>query len=182
MSRVATRIQPLVRDNVAMSDWTELLERFRRGPEILAAALTGAAGAEVDWAPAGKWNVRQIAAHMADSEIMISARMRSIIAENNPTLPAYDQDAWAANLGYEKRRPSESLELFRRLRAANFSLLSDVPEATLARTGTHTERGVLTLRALTELAAEHAENHARQIRELRREFKAASVRGAGGAA
>lgn len=164
-----------------MSDWTGLYERFRRGPEILAAALTGAAGAEIDWAPEDKWTVRQIAAHLADSEIMVSARVRSIIAEDNPTLPAYDQNAWAANLGYNKRRPSESLELFRRLRAANCELVKDASEATLARTGTHTERGVLTLLQLTELAAAHVENHARQIGELRRQFKAAGARGAGGA-
>ncbi|MEJ7608664.1 MAG: hypothetical protein WKF37_20935, partial [Bryobacteraceae bacterium] len=55
----------------------ELLERFRRGPELLAAVNTGAAGLEVDYRPApGKWSVRQIMAHVCDAEIAGTMRFR----------------------------------------------------------------------------------------------------------
>src|SRR5271157_831974 len=101
-----------------MSDIPALLERFRRGPEIIAMALTGVHGDEEDFVPApGKWSVRQIVAHLADSEIVGSDRFRRVIAEENPTLVWWDQDAWAANLNYARRRTSESLETLRRLRA-----------------------------------------------------------------
>ncbi len=161
-----------------MSDWTELLGRFRRGPEIVAAVMTGAAGAEVDWAPEGKWTIRQILAHIADSEVVVSARLRSTIAENNPTLIAYDQEAWAANLDYARRKPSECLELFRRVRGDNYELLKDLPEAALARTATHSQLGTLTLLRLVDIYAAHPESHARQIRELRERFKSEGVRAA----
>ena len=96
-----------------MSELAELLERFRRGPEILAAAMTGAAGSEVDFAQEGKWSVRQITAHVADSELAGAMRMRQIIAEDNPTLQGYDQTLWATRLDYAKRKPSQSLDKFR---------------------------------------------------------------------
>ena len=78
-----------------MSEITELLERFRRGPELIATTMTGAAGAELDFTPGPqKWSLRQIVAHVADSEIVAADRFRRIIAEDEPTLIGYDQDAW----------------------------------------------------------------------------------------
>jgi hypothetical protein len=155
-----------------MSELSDLLERFRRGPELMAAVLTGAAGAELDFVAApGRWSIRQIMAHLADSEIVDADRLRRVIAEENPTLMGYDQEAWASNLNYARRKISESLETFRRLRAENYDLLKDLPEAVFERTGTHSERGPVTLRQLVELNAEHPEKHARQVQEIRRQYK-----------
>ena len=47
--------------------------------------------------------------------------MRQVIAEENPTLIAFDQDAWARNLDYQRRKPKQSLETLRRLRAEKFA-------------------------------------------------------------
>jgi hypothetical protein len=155
-----------------MHSLAEDLERFRRGAEVLATVLTGAAGEEVDFAPApGKWTIRQIMAHLADSELVGAQRMRRVIAEENPTLTAFDQDAWTRNLDYARRRPTQSLETFRRLRAENYELLKELPEAAFERSGVHTENGRMTLRSLLEGYADHAESHARQLQSIRAEYK-----------
>jgi hypothetical protein len=155
-----------------MSDLPALLERFRRGPELLAVVLTGVFGEEEDFASApGKWSIRQIVAHLADAELVGAHRMRRVIAEDNPTLTAFDQDAWARNLDYAKRKPKQSLETFRRIRAENYELLKDLPESVYTRTGTHTENGAVSLRGLLEGFAEHAESHARQLQALREQYK-----------
>jgi hypothetical protein len=159
-----------------MSDLSELLERFRRGPEILAAALTGAAGAEVDFRPDPKhWSVRQIVAHVSDSEITGHFRMRRVLAEEMPKLEAYDQNAWAENLNYSKRKYSQSLETFRRIRAENYELLKDLPPEAFDRKGMHSERGELSLLELLQIYANHAEKHALQIRRVRDAWKAAKA-------
>ena len=73
----------------------DLLERFRRGPELLAVVLTGVGVEEIDYAPAsGSWTIRQVVAHVADSELVGAHRLRLVLAEDNPTLTAFDQDAW----------------------------------------------------------------------------------------
>ncbi|HTM47667.1 MAG TPA: DinB family protein [Bryobacteraceae bacterium] len=155
-----------------MHSLAEDLERFRRGAEVLATVLTGAAGEEVDFAPApGKWTIRQIMAHLADSELVGAQRMRRVIAEENPTLTAFDQDAWTRNLDYARRKPTQSLETFRRLRAENYELLKELPEAAFERSGVHTENGRMTLRSLLEGYADHAESHARQLQSIRAEYK-----------
>ena len=159
-----------------MSETEDLLERFRRGAELVAVSITGAAGSEMDFAPQpDQWSIRQIVAHVCDAEIVATMRLRQIIAEENPRLQAWDQDAWAKNLDYAKRKPSQSLETFRRVRAENYELLKDLPEPVFNRTGMHTERGTITLLQLLRLMAEHAENHAAQLRARRGEFKAAKA-------
>lgn len=164
-----------------MSEIQELLERFRRGAELMATALTGAAGSELDYVPApGKWSVRQVVAHLADSEIVAADRFRRVIAEENPTLAGYDQDAWARNLNYGRRRTSDSLDTFRRLRAENWELLKDLPDAAFARRATHTEKGPVTLLDLLRTYAAHPEAHARQLHEIRELYKQAKKQQAGG--
>ena len=157
-----------------MSELAALLERFRRGPELLATVLTGVFGEEEDFVTApGKWSIRQILAHLADGELVGAHRMRQVIAEDNPTLIAFDQDAWTRNLDYARRKPKQSLETFRRIRAENYELLKELPESAFERTGTHSENGPMTLRRLLEGYAEHAESHARQLQTIREEYKKA---------
>lgn len=157
-----------------MSEISDLLERFRRGPELLAMVLTGVFGEEEDFVAApGRWSIRQIIAHLADSEMVCAQRMRQIVAEEQPTLVAFDQEAWTRNLDYVRRKPKQSLESFRRVRGENYELLKELPEAAYARTGNHSQRGPITLRFQVELLAEHAESHARQMQAIREEYKKA---------
>jgi len=157
-----------------MPDIPALLERFRRGPELVANALTGVSAAEEDFATApGKWSIRQIAAHLADSELVGAHRLRQVIAEDNPTLIAFDQDAWTKNLDYSRRKAEQSLETFRRIRTENYELLKAVPDSAWERTGNHTENGPMTLLRLLEGYAGHAESHARQLQQIRDAFQAA---------
>ena len=155
-----------------MSELGDLLERFRRGPELVATATTGAAGSQLDYQPApGKWSVRQIVCHLADMELAAGVRFRKIIAEDCPTLDTSDPDAWAERLGYTSRRFSQALESFRRLRADNYELMRPLAEEAFSRTATHPKRGTVTLADMLRLYAEHAENHARQIMGVRQQYK-----------
>jgi hypothetical protein len=160
-----------------MSDRSSLFERFRRGPELLAVVLTGVFGEEEDFiVTSGKWSIRQIMAHLADSELVAGHRLRQVLAEENPTLVAFDQEAWAANLDYARRKPKQSLETLRRLRAENYELLKDLPVPVFERAGNHTERGRVTLGQMLEGFAAHTESHARQIETIRAGYKSARAR------
>jgi len=160
-----------------MSDIPALLERFRRGPEIIAMALTGVFGDEEDFLIApGRWSVRQIAAHLADSEIVAAHRIRQVLAEDNPVMTWFDEKLWAVNLDYARRKPKQSLETLRRLRAENYELLKDLPVPVFERAGNHTERGRVTLGQMLEGFAAHTESHARQIETIRAGYKSARAK------
>ena len=160
-----------------MSDMSALLERFRRGPELMAVILTGVFGEEEDYLTApGKWSIRQLIAHVADAELVAAHRFRQTIAEDNPTVVAFDQNAWASRLDYARRKPKQSLESFRRQRAENYDLLKRLDEAAFERCATHSQRGKISLGEMLEGFANHTESHARQIEAIREAYKAAKAR------
>ena len=159
-----------------MNNLAELLERFRRGGELLSAITLGCAGQEADFKPGEhKWSVRQIVCHLADHELVTAVRLRLVIAQNNPTLSSYDQDAWADHLDYGKRKISHAIEMFRKVRAETYELLKDLPEPAFERTATHLERGTVTLGSIIEGNANHLENHVRQIQAARASYKASKA-------
>ena len=151
-----------------MTELETLLERFRRGAELLAATVSGMSGSECDFSPApGKWSARQIVAHLADTELVVAVRMRRTIAEDTPNISAFDQDRWATALDYGERRMSDSLDLLRAVRMANFELLRGLPETAFARKAIHSQRGEITLMDLLSTYTQHVENHAKQIEKIR---------------
>jgi hypothetical protein len=91
-----------------MSPNEELIRRYEQGVPLVEEALRDVPEAILDRVPApGKWTIRQIAAHLADSELVISARLRWIAAEPGSPLKAFDQDKWASSLGYQHQSPQE---------------------------------------------------------------------------
>lgn len=139
---------------------------------MVAAVTTGAPNAEIEFIPAdGEWSIRQIICHLSDSEIVGAHRFRLVIAECNPALTAFDQDAWSANLNYRSRRLSEALDSFRMLRALNFELLRALPVEAYARSGHHTKRGTVSLLDLLRIYTEHAERHTKQIQSVRERYR-----------
>ena len=155
-----------------MGDLADILERFRRGGELLEMATTGAAGSELDFKPGpDKWSVRQIVCHLADSEAVGVMRIRQMAAEENPTLQGFDGNLWADRLDYQRRKISQALETFRKLRTENHELLKALPEDAFARTGNHTESGRLTLLDLVKGNAEHVEQHVQQIQRTRAAYR-----------
>lgn len=161
-----------------MTDLPELLLRFKRGPELLATCLTGAAGREFDYSPGlEKWNIRQIMGHLVDSEMLAAGRIRQMIAEENPRMHAWDQNAWATRLDYARRKPSDCLVTFRIIRKETYELLQSLPPETFERTSEHPKMGVMTLYDVLKHYTNHAEAHADQIQNVREAYRAAKEKG-----
>lgn len=115
----------------------------------------------------GKWSIRDVLRHLADSEIAWSWRLRLTLAQDRPRLTGWDQDAWAAALLYEDADAEEALEAFGVLRRENVRLLRGVPDEALDRVAVHEERGEESVRFMTKLFAGHDLLHLRQIDRIR---------------
>lgn len=151
-----------------MPSHEELIARYEKGSALLEEALRGVPEAILDRQPApGKWTIRQLAAHMADAELVSNARFRWVAAEPGIALPAWDQDKWAGSLSYASQSPAEVVALTRLLRQSSAALLRGLPDEAWQRSGVHQERGAVTLLQLVELVAGHLEHHAHHIQELR---------------
>jgi len=117
-----------------------------------------------------KWSIKHVLQHLADSDLVLGWRMRMILAHDRPPLTGYDQDLWAARLGYEKTTPDVALREFGVLRKANLRLMQRASADDLQRVGVHSERGDESIEYMIRLYAGHDLLHLRQIERIRRSF------------
>ena len=144
-----------------------LIAEYRAGYDAVVEALAGANDAALDRRPGpGTWSAREIVHHLADSEMTSAIRLRRLIAEDNPTIVGYDQEAFAVRLHYD-RPIAASLEAFRWARVSTAEILDQLTDEEWARAGTHSESGPYTVERWLEIYAEHAVKHAAQIRRAR---------------
>jgi hypothetical protein len=146
---------------------SELIARYKDGYREVAAALQGASDRELDSKPApGKWSAREIVHHLADSEMTSAVRLRLLVVEENASIRPYDEKEFATRLHYD--RPIEnSLLAFQAARLSTGELLDAMTDTDFAKRGTHPEHGSYGVERWLEIYAEHAHNHADQIRRAR---------------
>jgi hypothetical protein len=136
-------------------------------PARIASLTRGLTGPQLSARPApGKWSIREIVGHLADTEMVMACRARWIAFEARPTLVPFDQEKWAAGRGREAEPLAESLERLRVLRRSQLRLFRRATARDLRRSGNHPERGVVTLREQLETLAGHDLNHLAQIARL----------------
>ena len=145
----------------------KLIEQYRGGYAAIVEALIRITPEELDGRAApGRWTVREIVHHLADSEMTAAIRLRRLLAEDRPEIKGYDQDEFARRLHYD--RPHEkSLELFKSVRDSTTELLERMQPADWLREGTHNEVGRYSTETWLTIYASHAHKHALQIRAAR---------------
>jgi hypothetical protein len=127
----------------------------------------GVSGAKLRKRPAPeKWSVAEILAHLADVEIVIGWRMRSILGDPGTAVQAYDQNKWVVAAHYEKRDPRKSIEIHRCLREANLALLKSLSPEQWKHHGQHAERGQESIEHIVRMMAGHDINHLHQIERI----------------
>ena len=151
-------------------DTAALIDQYAAGPEAVHRALDGITDDELDRRPSGGgWTARQVVHHLADSETNSYIRLRRMLVDDGAELQAYDEAAWAAEprLGYDG--PIEApLAVLEAVRAASTMLLRRLDDADFSRAGVHPEHGSYSVQTWLEIYAEHALDHADQIRRARR--------------
>lgn len=129
-------------------------------------ALAGVTEDELDRSATGEWTPRQIAHHLADSEMMSAIRIRRLLAEPEPVLDGYDEKTFAERLTSD--RPIQpSVEAMRWARETCSQLLDRMTEADWRIVGRHSESGPYGTEDWLRIYAAHAHEHAEQIKRAR---------------
>jgi DinB superfamily len=166
------------RDTIAFPKYdfytaTELLNAYSSAPDRLADVIRGLTEEELRERARGpeKWSIQEIVLHVTDSEIQGAFRIRKAWAEPGAKFPSYNQDLWTRELDHQGAAANAralSMDLFVALRRATVPLFLRAREADWERCrGEHPEFGLLTLRNLLELYADHSERHIEQILKIR---------------
>ena len=111
----------------------------------------------------GKWSVRYVLHHLADSESVLFYRIRRVISEPNQVIWFYDQDAWAKKLDYS----TVPLELAKNIYVASregiiyYARLHYENSAEIKFV--HSQAGIRTLKDEFDKVVEHNQQHVGDI-------------------
>ena len=144
------------------------LRLFEQTPATIRNLILDLKAEDLDWQPAPeRFSITMVLAHLAEVEVeTISGRIQLVMSEDNPALPAYDQEA----LFHKPKKfdAAEALDRFTKLRAETVAILKGLPAAAMDRTGRHEHLGVLRLEEILNECMFHDLGHIKQIVELYR--------------
>lgn len=137
-----------------------ILDRYADGGLILVQAASNLGPEHAAARPGpGAWSLAELVAHLVDSDLVMADRIKRVIAEDNPTLQAFPEDAWLDRLGSARMPVEEGAALFAANRAWVARILRGLDDSAFGRTGTHTELGRQTLAGVVVKAVHHLDHH-----------------------
>jgi uncharacterized damage-inducible protein DinB len=149
----------LLNDPSEINDPDQIIKSTPVKIENLLAAL-GPEKLNVQPAP-GKWSVRDILSHLADTEIVFAFRLRQALAQDKHTIQPFDQDKFALRYSHYDARIAAAV--FAAVRQWNVALIAGLTEEDYDKPLNHPERGDMKLRTVLETMAGHDRNHLKQL-------------------
>jgi hypothetical protein len=147
---------------------SELIARYRQGLAGFDPRLFELGDEQMDMAflpeaGVGRWPVRVLVGHLADAELAYTHRLRRAVAEDQPLLSAWDENAFVdAGLYADGRQPVAAfIAVIHTLRRWTAEWLMTLTPGELSRQALHPERGPESVREMLEIATAHLEHHGR---------------------
>lgn len=111
----------------------------------------------------GSWNVRQLVHHIADSQLNMYQRLKLALTDDNPTVPAFDEEKWA--IQPDTKLPVESsIKMLEGINERIVELGKHLTEEQLNRTFTHQVNGAIKVATKVAKLAWHEEHHLAHIK------------------
>ena len=115
----------------------------------------------------GKWTVRQMMAHVADTEFINLSRFCFAVAEPGSSVAVFDEQAWSHELDYATRPVTTSRAMILACRETLTWHVRTLSDDHLARTGHHPEKGEMSGWEWARLIHDHDDHHLGQIEAAR---------------
>ena len=115
---------------------------------------------EQTYAP-GKWSIRKVLIHLAQTELALGTRVRFALTQPDYAAQSFFQDEWLPL--DETIEGGAALDAYTALRRMNVSMFRTLPASAFGREFTHPEYGVLTVGWVAAQMAGHDLHHLKQI-------------------
>ncbi len=156
------------RDSYTDADRAESVARMTALPSALAAAISGLSDAEYEVPYRdGGWTVRQLVHHLADSHAHALIRLKLALTENEPTIKAYDQDAWVLLADVRDVSPLVSVAMLAATHERMTAVLRAMKAEEFSRAFMHPENGRMTIDDLVGMYAWHGDHHVAHVTGMR---------------
>ncbi|MGE6228413.1 DinB family protein [Paenibacillus chitinolyticus] len=115
----------------------------------------------------GKWSITEVLAHLADHNIVVSFRIREILAGSDKILPGFAQDPWVEGQRANESSVSELLDAYAALLQYNAVLFRRLTEADWEKTGVNFKGETVTLASVVNAFTAHVQTHLAQIERIK---------------
>jgi len=149
-------------DQVGAGDIVEIL--MRQGREMRAAFAAVSEEQSVHRYAADKWTVREVLAHVNDTERLFVFRAFWFARGFDTALPSFDQEVALRHAGAGERNWRSHVEEFHAVRSATIAFFDSLQDAAWTRRGIASENP-FSVRALAYLCAGHLTHHVTILRE-----------------
>ncbi len=112
----------------------------------------------------GKWSIREVIGHLADSERVFGYRAMCIARGETASLPSFEEKVYASNSPADRRTLADLLDELAEQRSANIRMLRALTPESWARIGTANNLPIST-RAIAYVILGHGRHHLRVLRE-----------------
>jgi len=141
------------------------ISMLEKTPGLLDLLLRDIPAEVLEWKPGPeRWSMAEVLGHMVMIEKLYEQRARTIVLEDSPTLPRFQDPVGEV----PKKSTRQYMEEFVPLRRAFVFYLHSIPSTAAGRTGQHAELGTVSLSQMLHELANHDLGHLRQIAELYR--------------
>jgi hypothetical protein len=106
----------------------------------------------------GKWSIKEVLGHLADTERVLSYRLFRISRGDGTPLSGFDENAFVEAAGFDQRPVRELLADFESVRVGTLQLTEAVPPGAWTRRGA-ANGSPISARALLFILAGHVEHH-----------------------
>ncbi|OXM86211.1 DinB family protein [Paenibacillus rigui] len=137
----------------------------------LSEAIAGLSEEQLKQKPApDKWSITEVLSHLADHNIVVSLRIRKIIAEPHAELPAFQQDPWVSESKANESSAEDILAVFRALLTYNSLLFQRLSPEDWNKSGINFKGESVTLLSAVQGFVKHVQTHLGQIDRIKGTF------------
>lgn len=112
----------------------------------------------------GKWTVKELLGHVADTERVFGYRLLRIARNDQTPLAGFDENAWAATAPHGHRVLRDIADEMIAVRRATLALIWSLDQAAISRQGL-ANNNPITARAIVWIIAGHAQHHLDILKE-----------------
>ncbi|MEK7348543.1 MAG: DinB family protein [Candidatus Eisenbacteria bacterium] len=142
-----------------------IVETLRTQMAETAGLLAGVpAGKEEHRYAEGKWSVKEVVGHMADTERVFAYRLLRFSRGDETPLASFNENSYVPAGAFGARTLRSLAEEFRAVREATLRLLEGLDDRAMSRRGVAADNPV-TVRALAWIIAGHERHHVAILRE-----------------
>ena len=112
------------------------------------------------------WTIVAVMCHLRDYDTIFRNRAQTMLEQEHPTLPAYDQNAMAVEKGYAEEQLAYVYDEFRLSRQQTRDFFEALTDEQWERTAIHPERGHFSMTDAVIQVSHHDIDHIEQITHI----------------